>query len=108
MDAEKPYLDPELRITDLVTMAGTNRAYLSRLINKEYGMNFAHYINYLRIEEMERLRQSPTYRNADEVDLTYRVGFSSYRGYKRYLKELATESLYKPDDDDEDEDENDE
>lgn len=79
----KPYLNPELRITDLAGELCTNRTYLSGFINSEYSMNFSRYINRLRLEELDRLRRLPQSRDETNMELVLRAGFSSYRSYLR-------------------------
>ncbi len=79
----KPYLDPNLRITDMAIAMGTNRTYLSAFINETYGMNFSRYINRLRMTELERLRADPAYGSLPEVRLAEMAGFGSYRNYQR-------------------------
>lgn len=81
----KPFLNPELRITDLALAFGTNRTYLSMFINREYGMNFSHYINSLRLDELRRIRRAPKMSELSGLELVERAGFSSYRGYLRFV-----------------------
>jgi AraC-like DNA-binding protein len=81
MNEKKPYLNPELCITDMTIDLGTNRTYLSNFINKEYGMNFRSLVNAYRLHEIERLRRSSEHKNLDTIDLIMRAGFSSYRSY---------------------------
>ncbi len=58
---EKPFLNPNLTITDLVTLLGTNRSYLSALINSEFQQNFSGFINQYRVNEVKSLlTQNPT------------------------------------------------
>lgn len=83
----KPYLDPELRITDLATELCTNRTYLSNFINREYSMNFSRYINRLRLEELDRLRSLPASSGHTNMELVLMAGFSSYRSYLRVKEE---------------------
>ena len=83
---EKPYLNPELRITDMILPLGTNRTYLSNFINNTYGMSFSCYINNCRIKELEYYRSNPKMGIYTDEDLVVRAGFSSYRGYKRFVK----------------------
>lgn len=91
----KPFLNPELRITDLASAFGTNRTYLSVFINREYGMNFSHYINSLRLDELRRIRRAPEMSGVDGPELVERAGFSSYRGYLRFVhKENARLKTY--------------
>jgi AraC-like DNA-binding protein len=86
IEEHKPYLNHDLRITDLMTELGTNRTYLSQFINKEYGMNFSYYINSLRLQEYERMRNNPANRNTSDRDLLFSVGFNTYGGYKSFIK----------------------
>ena len=83
---KKPYLNPELKITDLILPLGTNRTYLSNFINNAYGMSFSTYINNCRIEELESYRSNPRMDKYTDEDLVIMAGFTSYRGYKRFVK----------------------
>lgn len=53
MQKHKPYLNPDLKITDLLLPFATNRHYMSEFINKEYKMNFSRCINTFRMQEIE-------------------------------------------------------
>ncbi len=83
----KPYLDPKLRITDMVLQLKTNRTYLSGFINKEYGMNFSRLINRLRLQELDRLRLSARYSGRNNMELVLKAGFRNYRNYLRVKTE---------------------
>lgn len=61
MRTEKPYLNPNLKITDMMGYLKTNRTYLSAFINKEYGVNFSSFINMYRLEELDKLLANPKY-----------------------------------------------
>ncbi len=75
-------LDPAVYTDNLITkekiarMLGTNRTYISRLVNERYGMTFTRYINSLRIKEAVRRLSDP----ADPTslkDLADMLGFNS-------------------------------
>ncbi|MEI2274395.1 hypothetical protein OHD16_19765 [Sphingobacterium sp. ML3W] len=83
MDAEKPYLSHDLKITDLMAPLGTNRTYLSNFINQYYGMNFSTFINTCRMREIEALRSDPYYKGFEEEELVYTAGFKSVKSYQR-------------------------
>ena len=83
---EKPYLNPELKITDMISSLGTNRTYLSRFINNTYGMSFSSYINNCRIKELKNYQSNPKMGIYTDEDLIIMAGFTSYRGYKRFVK----------------------
>ncbi len=80
---EKCYKNPDLKITDLVDKLYVNRSYISAFINQEYSMNFSRYINQLRLEEFDRLRQSEENSNKSNEQLAELSGFGSYRTYLR-------------------------
>lgn len=84
----KPYLNPDLSITDLALQLGTNRTYLSTFINNQYGMNFSCYINRRRLKELDCIRRLPEHAHIDGIELVLKAGFSTYRGYRNFkLKE---------------------
>lgn len=84
---KKPYLNPNLRITDLAAGLNTNRSYLSAFINREYGMNFCRLINRCRLDALHRLRLSPEYAGKTNMELVLIAGFSGYRNYLRVKRE---------------------
>lgn len=87
MCESKPYLNPKLRITDVAAGLGTNRSYISSLVNGQYGMNFSRYVNRLRLEELDRLRTAPQSAGYTNMELVLMAGFSSYRSYLRVKAE---------------------
>ena len=77
----KPYLNPNLTIADLIKPLQCNRTYLSKFVNRIYGMNFNNYINSCRLQEMERLLALPGNRDKTPASLYLQAGFGSYRNY---------------------------
>ena len=92
---KKPYLNPNLRVTDLAVGLNSNRSYISGFINKEYDMNFCRLINRCRLYHLDRLRHSPSNATKDNIDLVLMAGFSNYRSYLRVKKEEDKLSLLK-------------
>lgn len=86
MSEYKPYLDSDLKITDLSAALHTNRAYLSAFINQVYGSNFSQYINKLRIMELDKLKGSDIASEYDEAELILLAGFGSRKNYLRVRK----------------------
>ncbi|GHU79461.1 hypothetical protein FACS1894145_3670 [Bacteroidia bacterium] len=84
---KKPYLNPQLRITDVAADLHSNRCSVSALVNREYGMNFSRLINRCRLKELNRLRLSPGHSEKDNLQLVLMAGFSSYRSYLRVKRE---------------------
>ena len=75
METEKPYLNKDFRLTDMMKILPMNRTYLSQLINNEFGCNFYQYVTTYRIKEAKRLmRANPT---AKMQQIAEQSGFSS-------------------------------
>jgi len=85
MKEKKPYLNPNLKITDILYEFHTCRSYMSAFINRTYGMNFSFYINTLRMKEYERLKKDPKNIKKTDSELISLAGFS-YRGFMRFKK----------------------
>jgi len=88
MKNEKPYLNADLRITDLVDLLHVNRTYISSFINMEYGVNFSVFINKYRLLEYKALKKNPEYCKMSKSELAEMAGFNSYRSFQRTEKEI--------------------
>ena len=79
------YLNKDLTIWELASILGTNRTYLSQIINNDYGQNFSAFVNSYRTRHAKNLQQShPELSQADIADLS---GFGSVKSWKRARKE---------------------
>jgi AraC-like DNA-binding protein len=73
----KPWLEPELKIGDVARALGTNRTYISTLLNETLQTNFNHFVNFYRIAEAKRLlKNGGTTLKMEE--LATKCGFNSY------------------------------
>jgi len=82
-EEEKIYLNSQLNIMDIVQAVGTNRTYISSIINQHYNQNFCSFVNSYRIVELERvLLKNPEYTNELLVDY---CGFGSLNSLKRAI-----------------------
>lgn len=88
---EKAFLNPELKIWDIVLATGVNRTYISQAINQDKNMSFNHYINKLRIEEAIKLLEQHENRTLESI--AYDSGFNSISTFKRAFNRF-TGSLY--------------
>lgn len=86
---EKPYLNPNLKIADLVQALGINRTYISSFVNSEFGVNFSAYINQCRMQEYQRLLADPANAHKSKIELSEMAGFSSYRSFQRVVEKLG-------------------
>ena len=99
METDKPYLNPDFRLTDLMQVLPMNRTYLSQFINAEYDCTFYQFVTNYRVEEAKRLMsENPQLKMQDVAD---RCGFSSATVFGRiFARETGftpTEWLAQPD-----------
>ena len=81
MENERPYLNPDFRLLDLMEVLPMNRTYLSNFINGEYGCSFYQYVTNYRIAEAKRLmREHP---DMKLQDVAAQSGFSSPATFSR-------------------------
>lgn len=79
----KPYLKPDLTINELAAQLQSNRTYVSKFINRVYGMNFNSYLNYCRLHELARLQSLSINKGRSTASLIQEAGFGNYRSYMR-------------------------
>ncbi len=82
---KKPYLDPELKIWDVCKELGSNRTYISRMINTEFNKNFSGFVNSYRIQEAKRLIEKNP--DTDILSISDEVGFGSVSSFNRCFSE---------------------
>jgi len=82
-EQKKVYLNSKLNIMDVVEAVGTNRTYVSLVINQKYNQNFCTFVNGYRIEELRRvIITNPEYTNET---LAQCCGFGSLNSMKRAI-----------------------
>jgi AraC-like DNA-binding protein len=77
------YLNSELTIMDLVKVVGTNRTYISSVINQNFNTNFCSFVNGFRIEELEQVMLSNP--GLSNEELAQCCGFGSVNSLKRAI-----------------------
>ena len=84
----KHYLDPEISITKLSKLLGTNEKYLSQLINQQLDTTFNDLINGFRIKEACRILVLPEQPVKSLEQIAFESGFRSrstfYESFKKY------------------------
>lgn len=90
MDNDHLYLTPGLSVDTIAKEIGTNRAYISRLLNRTYNSSFPEFVNNKRIKYAKQLLQ-------DEPDavleyVAMKSGFSTLSQFTRKFKEITGQS----------------
>ena len=92
-DQKKIYLNSQLNIMDVVEAIGTNRTYISVIINQQYNQNFCSFVNSYRIVELELiLHEKPDMTNEE---LAKKGGFGSVNSMKRAVSSKTELSFAK-------------
>jgi AraC-like DNA-binding protein len=87
----KIYLNSQLNILDVVQIVGTNRTYISNLINQQYKQNFCTFVNKHRLDELERVyTANPEYTNDMLAEC---CGFGSANSMKRAVSSKTGMSM---------------
>lgn len=85
-EMEKVYQNPDLRIQDITIKLKTNRTYVSKSINAEFGKNFNDFVNSYRVEEAKKLLENNG-RNRYTIDhIAELSGFGSVQSFSRVFK----------------------
>ncbi len=83
-EQDKIYLNSNLNIMDVVQLVGTNRSYISSIINTEYNQNFCAFVNGYRMRELEQVFASNP--NISNEHLSEKCGFGSFNSMKRTIE----------------------
>jgi AraC-like DNA-binding protein len=79
----KIYLNSNLNIMDVVKKVGTNRTYVSNIINQKCNQNFCSFVNDFRIEHLKFIHlENP---GLNHTGLAQSCGFGSINSLKRAL-----------------------
>ena len=98
-EKEMIFKNPDLKIWNLCSILGTNRTYVSRLINSEYDRNFCNHVNHYRVEYSKKLLSQNQHLSNEEI--AEMSGFGSvnslYRSFKSFEKKSLGEYRKNPD-----------
>lgn len=98
---EKPYLSPDLKLSDLAKAIGCTAGELSQVLNQHLATNFPDFINKYRVEEFILRVQDEVAARYTLTSLSEQCGFSSrtsfFRSFKKqkgktpaeYIKEMG-------------------
>lgn len=86
MKAERPYANPDLKISQLAAMAGRNGHELSFLFNQYLDKSFYDYVNEYRVAEFKRLAAEGASAKYTLTAMAERCGFSSRASFFRHFK----------------------
>lgn len=89
---EKPYLNPDLTLTELAMEINISTHYLSQIINEQFKQNFFEYINQFRVEEVKSRISNPTFENYSLLGIALDSGFNSKSSFNRIFKKFTNQT----------------
>jgi len=86
MENELAFLQADINLTNVSRILGTNRSYLSSIINNKFGMNFNAYINQYRVKYVQDyLDNNP---QLSKEELVHLGGFGSKSTMNRAMNKM--------------------
>lgn len=89
MKSEKPYLNPDLNLSDLADELQINRAELSKVINSGFHKNFNDFINEYRVNTFKEKLNLGKHKQLSLLGIAYDCGFNSKATFNRVFKKIT-------------------
>lgn len=88
-EIDKLHLNSDLKIWDVTARLGTNRTYLSNLINKKYAVNFSVFVNRYRVEDAKKILANMEGSLYSLEVIGEKCGFGSYNNFIRVFRDMG-------------------
>ena len=90
MVENKPYLNPQLTLSELADQMDKNPRDLSRVINEHFGQNFYEFVNKYRVDHFKSLLAANKHKDFTLLSLAYESGFNSKATFNAVFKKLTS------------------
>lgn len=92
VEANKPYLQPDLTLSELAKQLSTNATILSKVINDGTGRNFNDFINTYRVQEVINKLKAGEQATQTLLGIAFDAGFNSKATFNRAFKKVTANS----------------
>lgn len=89
MEKKQLYRNPNITLDFVAELLGTNRSYISQVINEGTGENFISFINNYRIKEARWMLADENYCNLTIEAIAQHVGFNSKSAFNIFFKKTT-------------------
>jgi len=89
MEQEKPYLNPELRLTDLAKEMRLKGYKISEILNRGFGETFYHFINRYRVLEAQERLGAPEFDYMNILGIANDSGFNSKSVFNDVFRKMT-------------------
>ncbi|MEL6822018.1 MAG: helix-turn-helix domain-containing protein [Calditrichota bacterium] len=86
MKQERPYLNSELKLSDLANLVGLTPHNLSQVLNQGLSVSFYDYVNNFRIKDVQQRLLDPRYDDLTIFGIALESGFRSKTSFNRMFK----------------------
>ncbi len=86
LDTEKPYLNPQVSLSDLSEKLSVSTKHLSQVINQSFGKSFFDFINTYRIQEVQQILKESKDDKLTVLEAMYEAGFNSTSSFNTAFK----------------------
>ena len=83
---EKPFLNPQVSLTDLSERLSISTKHLSQVINQSFNKSFFDFINYYRIQEVQQILKESEDDKLTVLEAMYQAGFNSKSSFNTAFK----------------------
>jgi len=89
LDNEESFRTKDYKLTEMAAALGTNRSYVSKVINTDFGCNFSDLVNGRRVEYAKKIMRCNTDKpnKALTAEIIEESGFSSESSFYRIFKQ---------------------
>ena len=88
MESSRLYLNPDLKMEDLLSVCGSNRSYISGCINQVTGLSFPEFVNSYRVHYAQMLL-SEAGSGMSLGDIAAQCGYGSHSAFARNFKKMT-------------------
>lgn len=88
MNSEKPYLDSNLKLSDLANLMEITQHNLSEILNTQLEQTFYDYVNTYRINEVKELIKNDPGKEKSLISIAFEAGFSSKSSFNTTFKRI--------------------
>lgn len=92
MEKEKPYLEPNLTLSELAKQLGTNTSLLSGVINQGFQQNFNDFINAYRVNVVKQRLEQGDHKQLTLLSIALDCGFNSKATFNRAFRKFTGKS----------------
>ena len=89
MRTERPYLKPDLTLSELSRQLNVSPEYFSGILNRNLHVRFFDFVNQFRVEAFKDECHNPANHNISLIGLAYDCGFNSKATFNRVFKNMT-------------------